>query len=466
MLRIHLHRRRGILLDYFTDHTHTDSTEKNHIVSADISNPYRIHITFVHCPHPQPYSLQYRYTMNQRFVTVSVFAGQILWFSLMFTCLKFISQTCVPVIEGQTPNLKDCPDGGEVKFARPVLNALMMVGGMSLALMYFYTCLNGKKGVHEVSRKSLIYILFPSCLDAICCGLLMAGSMYIPMSLVLTLKGIRILFSSILVILIFKRKQRSYNWAGVAIAMTGVCMAAASALLNNNASAKAPAVSLTMTLVGIGLVLASELFRALMVVTQEYLIKVVKCDPSFMIGLQGVYGGAMVLLMMVLAWLVVPGKDVGGSFENMPATFELAGKSTTIIIVLAILPIFTVLGFVCSALVTKHLSSVHNAMASVMMTALVWLIEIVMNSVDSHYGAPWGPYSVMQLFGFGFVVVALLVYDGTYIRIPQLFNYPPPASLQVEAEAEIKELESRDDILLVDESTQAEISEPELSVKA
>jgi hypothetical protein len=393
--------------------------------------------------------------INQRLLTASVFSGQILWFSLMFTMLKLVSQTCVPAMEGMEGAGKGGCPAGEVKFARPVLNAFMMIASMSLALVYFYGFVNGKEGVHAPSRKSFIYILLPSALDTVTCALLMAGSMYIPMSLTLTLKGIRVLFSSILVILIFGRKQRGYNWAGVGIAMTGVGLAALSAVLNNSADPTVHSSATGMTIVGICLVLASEFFRALMVVTQEYLIKVVKTDPSFMIGLQGIYGGILVILLMIVAWLVIPGKDVDNSFENMKVTFQLAGESPVIIALLSVLPIVTVLGFVCSAMVTKLLSSVHNAMASVLMTALVWLIEIFIHyCIDSHYGNKWGPYSALQLVGFSFVVLALLIYDGTFLRFPKLFDYPTDSRLVIETKEEVVELESKDD--LVNESTQVD----------
>ena len=393
---------------------------------------------------------------STRFTKVVVFAGQIFWFTLMFTAFKFLSQTCVPALPGMEPNPKKCPAAGEVDFSRPVLSAFMMVSSMSLALIYYYGFLNGKPGVHPVTQKQLIYTVLPSFLDLICASTLMAGSMKIPMSLVLTLKGVRVLFSAILVILVFKRKQRMYNWAGVGIALTGVGLAVLSAILNNNVDPNATSTqSAGATIMGIGLILGSEFFRSLMVVSQEYLIKVVGCDPSFMIGLQGIYGGILMVGFLLVSWLLIPGSDLGGSFENLKATFLLAGESTPIIIVLCILPIFVVLGFISSALVTKHLSSVHNAMATVMMTAFVWLIEILIHyAIDSHRGNAWGPYSYLQLIGFAFVVVALLVYDGQYIKLPG-FEYTTESKLDVEARVEIQNLQSEDDIGSVDGATMA-----------
>ena len=369
-------------------------------------------------------------------ITAGVFIGQIVFFSLMFTILKVVSQTCVHILPDMTPSAS-CPDG-EVKFERPAFNALMMVGSMSLALVFYFVFRHGKEGIPLIRRKLYALILVPSALDVVTCVLLMAGSMYIPMSLVLILKGIRICFSSVLVIIIFKRKQRGHNWGGVGIAMLGVGLAALSAILNSQGEKSA-----SNPVVGIILVLASEFFRSLMVVTQEYLMKVNRCDPTFMIGLQGVYGGAMIVGMMVLAWLVIPGSDKGNSFENLPNTFELAGESSLIIGLLFALPIVSVIGFISSALVTKRLSSVHNAMASVMMTALVWLIELVIHyGIDNRYGKKWGQYSPLQLVGFAFVVLGLLVYDGSVVKIKSVFEYPTESKLDIEIRKEIQALAS------------------------
>lgn len=387
-------------------------------------------------------------------VTAGVFAGQIVGFSFMFTMLKVISQTCVPMLPGMTQS-KSCPEG-EVKFERPVLNALMMVGSMSLSLIFYYFFRHNKAGVPKIKRDLFAYILFPSALDVVCCGLLMAGSMYIPMSLVLTLKGIRILFSSLLVIVIFKRKQRGHNWAGVAVAMLGVGLAALSAVLNSQGDKSAGASS---PVLGIVLVLGSEFFRSLMVVTQEYLMKVKRCDPTFLMGLQGVYGGTLIVIMMVVSWLLIPGKDKDGSFENMPVTFELASESPLILSLLSVLPFVTTAGFISSAFVTKLLSSVHNAMASVLMTALVWLIELIIYyGVDSRYGKKWGQFSPLQLVGFMFVVLALLVYDGSVVKIKSLFEYPTESKLDIENIKEIQALASAEAIASLNASTVGEES--------
>ena len=293
-----------------------------------------------------------------------------------------------------------------------------MVGSMSIALVFYYFFRHNKPGVPKLNRKMFMYVLLPALLDAVCVSILMAGSLFIPMSLTMTLKGMRIVYSTFLVIVIFRRKQMAYNWFGVGVAMLGVSLAAMSAVLNK------PDLG-SDCLVGVGLILLSEFVRSLMVVIEEYLMKKMDCDPFFMIGLQGLWGMLILALGLVSSWLVIPGKDAGTTWENLEVTLKLASESTIVISLLCMLPIIISAHFMCSVMVTKLLSSVHNAMASVLMTALVWLIELFIHYVvDSKLGNEWGPYSAIQLLGFALVVVALLVYDGSIIRLPRLFTYP------------------------------------------
>lgn len=382
--------------------------------------------------------------VSQKVVTTSVFVGQIICFAFMFSFFKFIAQTCVDVLPGQVPEPEYCPPG-QRKFSRPMLNAFMMVASMSLGFFYYIPFRHGKPGIPAVSRKALLYILLPSLLDCCCSLLLLAGSISMPMSLALVLKGTRIFFSCLLAILIFKRKIRPYQWTGVALALIGSGLAGLSAILNSSSSGK-NAASTSAIAVGISLVVAGEFARSLMVTIQEMQMKKGLCDPVFLMSLQGVYGGFFIFIAMVLAWKVLPGNDVDGSFESLSITFQMASESTAIIAMLCAVPFFSVVGFICSAFVSKLLSAVHNAMASVMMTAIVWIFEIIVHyAIDDHLGSQWGQYSAIQLVGFGFVVVAMLVY-GPVVKFPKIFDYPTESSAQIEAKTELNDLASKETI--------------------
>ena len=336
----------------------------------------------------------------------------------MFSMVKILSQQCVKATT-EAAAIKECP-AGYVKFERPVFNSFLFVSSMSLALIFYCVFRHNKAGESKPTRKITLYILAPAVLDAICVSILMAGTLYIPMSLVMTLKGVRIVYSTILVVIIFKRKQSSWNILGVLIAMTGVGLAVLSALLN------APDLQ-SGSLIGVGLVLLSELVKALMVVAEEYLMKKQHCDPFYMIGVQGCWGILLLMIGLVFAWLVVPGKDAGSSLENLESTFEMISDSSTVLWMTLILPIFIAAHFMCSVEVTHLLSSVHNSMASVLMTALVWGVELLVHyCIDSHLGNKWGAYSWIQVGGFALVTLGLLVYDGTLVRLPWLLKYPEP----------------------------------------
>ena len=364
------------------------------------------------------------------------FGGKLLFGCVMFSLIKILSQTCVPSLDGKSS--EKCP-AGFVKFERPVFSAFVMVGSMSLALIFYYLVRHGKPGVDKPTRKLFFYVMLPALLDATCVSILMVGSLFIHMSLVMTLKGVRIVYSTILVMLIFKRKQYGYNIFGVAVAMLGVALAAVSAVLNKPDQGSS-------CLIGVGLVLLSEFVRSLMVVIEEYLMKRMHCDPFFMIGLQGFWGLCILTIGLIMSWLVIPGKDAGNSWENLEVTFRLIGESNAVIAILSTLPLLIASHFMCSVMVTKLLSSVHNAMASVLMTALVWLLELLTHyAIDRNLGNEWGPFSALQLVGFGLVVVALLVYDGSIVRIPRFFNYPVVAEPELTKADPVEEITSTSD---------------------
>jgi len=128
---------------------------------------------------------------------------------------------------------------------------------------------------------------------------------------------------------------------------------------------------------------------------------------------------------LLMAWMVIPGKDMGSSLESLEGTFRMISDSSAVIGIMATLPVIIAAHFMCSVMVTNLLSSVHNAMASVLMTALVWAIELLVHyTINPSLGNKWGPCSVLQLVGFGLVTFALCVYDGKLVRLPWLLKYP------------------------------------------
>jgi hypothetical protein len=242
----------------------------------------------------------------------------------------------------------------------------------------------------------------------------------------------------------FKRKIHMYQWTGVILALIGSALAGLSAILNNSSST-ASTTTTSMIVIGISLVIAGEFVRSLMVTIQEMFMKKGLADPVFLMSLQGIYGGFFIFIAMVVAWKVISGSDMDGSFESLAVTFQMASQSKSVIVMLSIVPIFSVVGFICSAFVSKLLSAVHNAMASVLMTAFVWMFELIVHyGMDTLLGSKWGQYSALQLVGFVFVVAGILVY-GPVVKLSKIFYYPPAESkADIEAKTELKGVASQE----------------------
>ena len=310
---------------------------------------------------------------------------------------------------------KYCPFG-ETAFGKAIF--VMTLGGaaMALALVYFYMFRWSRVDKKSCSPRAVLLVAIPSALDMVSTAMATFGIPYISLSLAFIFKGARVVFSAILTVVLLKRRLYSYHWTSVVLCMLGLVVAASSQLFVNPS-----------TFVGIVLILGSELFKALRVIIEERLMKDQAFEPTFIVGIEGVYGVIVFGSTMFIAWLAISGSD-GGSFENLPDTLIRIGDFPILIALLCIFPILACIASITSAVVTRNLSAVHNGMISVIRVGLLWMFELILyysfdgSSFGKQLGEAWTPYSSLKLVGFGIVVFSTLLYDED-IKIPKLFTY-------------------------------------------
>lgn len=81
----------------------------------------------------------------------------------------------------------------------------------------------------------------------------------------------------------------------------------------------------------------------------------------------------------------------------------------------------------CGLAVSKHLSAVHRTLVDTLRTIGVWVIDVIVYYTvrNEAYGEKWeGKWSVVQLLGFGFLIVGTFTYY-TILKY-RCFNYTPP----------------------------------------
>jgi len=317
-------------------------------------------------------------------------------------------------IMGET-KVEDPNTGKLVKWDRPFFNSALLFFGMSFTMIAFLVLRNGKPGVTKLNKQAVYNMLIPTVLEFIGQVMFMMGSAYLPMSLSLTLKGARVVFSALLLVLLLGRKLFAFHWAAVTFTIVGLAIASIPALLKPTGKSK----STTEALIGISLVLGGEFIRSTRTVVEEKLMKKMRYDAMLVVGLQGV----MALCLTVPTLFIVSQIQSNGKpLESIDDTWTMF-SSNPIIYALALTFPITVSGlFISGAYVTKLMSAVHNALTTIITNMIVWILAIIVHYIDHNRGEKLTTLSLVQLLGFAIVLTSSLAYDSI-LRFP-FFTYP------------------------------------------
>ncbi len=321
-----------------------------------------------------------------------------------------------------------CPPG-QTKFKKSIFLSTVVFSSMVLVLIYFAAFRRKKADPATYSRKMMMLMFIPSILECVALVLQFYAQGIMSLSLSMIMKGAKVVFSAIFTVTFLHRKQYAYHWFAVFFCLAGLAIAGTSEYLNDVTDAGYIAL-------GCGLCLIGELMKAFHVIYDEKMLKVNKCDTTFVVGMEGLYSIVFLVPTLLLVWLAFPGSD-NDSYEHLPDTFHRIGESPMLIGLFATLPIVVVFLAVAGMMIIKYLTGVHNALISVARSIAAWAFELVFfyaapASMSAQYGEPWGTYSPLKLVGFLMVIAATLIYDGS-LRLPCIFYYPSDPSAETQS---------------------------------
>lgn len=333
--------------------------------------------------------------------------------TLYYFFVDFVKQTCV---ESPGKPADKCEAGYE-RFSRPFFGATVLFFGMTFTLIPYYFLRHNKPGVTKVDKMTFVNMILPSLMEFIGQTMFMFGVMNIPMSLSLTLKGARVVFSALLLVVFLKRKLFAFHWTAIALTLVGIVVSSLKEIIEPSSSKKNDT---TSVLIGIALVLGGEFIRSGRTVLEEKLMKKLKYDALLVVGLQGLYALVLSIPALFVANAIQTSK---GSLEDLTTTWNQFTSSSIVLGISLTTPI-TVPGlFISGAYVTKLMSAVHNALTTIITNSIVWMLGIIVFYIDSTRGEKLVPLSSVQLVGFFIVLFSSLMYDAI-IRIPKIFFYP------------------------------------------
>lgn len=322
-----------------------------------------------------------------------------------------MKETCVDTPVGS--HAKCGP--GQTRWNRPFFATLLLFTSLSFTLIPYFAFCHNTPGATKINKFTFVNLIVPSILEYIGQTMFMIGMLYIPMSLSLTLKGARVVFSAILVVLFLKRKLFPFHWFAVITTVFGLVIAALPYLLKPSGK------STTESLIGMVLIIGGEFFRSMKGVVEEKLMKKLKYHPMLVVGVQGLYGICFTIPTLFIVNSVAGPK--GGAMEDLSVTLAQFSGSALVIGLALTFPLTAPALFTAGAYVTKYMSAVHNALTGILTNSLVWILTIIIHYIDTTRGSPLEWMSLVQLLGFSLVLVASLMYDSI-LRIPQIFSYP------------------------------------------
>ena len=160
-------------------------------------------------------------------------------------------------------------------------------------------------------------------------------------------------------------------------------------------------------------------------ILEEKFLKHRNLPVAQVVGMEGMWGVILMCSVVLPAMYYLPGAD-GGSYENAYEALYMLAHSHTLM--------WLVMGYVVSIAfynflglnVSKHLSTVHRTLIDGLRTTVVWIVDlIIFYFVNEAYGEAWNDYSLVQLAGFGLLLLGTLVYNKI-LRLPG-FVYPKEA---------------------------------------
>lgn len=301
--------------------------------------------------------------------------------------------------------------GVEYTYTRPLMQTFLMFLAMSLALPLYYGYLFFSGSAFPRVKRSMWFVLAaPACTDMLGTMLMMIGLLYTTVSVYQLVRCLVIVYVALLRRFALGRQTHAYQWLGVGLNATSVCIVSAAALFGPDHGD---------VLIGIGFIGLGCFVMACQLVLEEAVMAGGDEDeddegtpPLVVVGMEGIWGSLIMLCVVYPITYMMPGDD-HGSYENFyesvvgltnnPNLLRCAGFYVCTITTYNVSAIF----------ITQLLESVWRSILENFRPIAVWGADLFLFYVVSHgaFGEAWlGGASYLQVFG----LCMLLLGTGTY----------------------------------------------------
>jgi drug/metabolite transporter (DMT)-like permease len=291
----------------------------------------------------------------------------------------------------------------------------MLICALAFTSMFLFTLLLLPNEINQIFYKgkrefqwiTVLHTALPGMADLIGMILIYKAMKILDPSVVVLLKGTRVLFTAGLSYIFLRKKLNLNQWIGVAITCFALIPISYESYLKNkhNPSKKSKQKAtgdMEQVLIGLGLALACEFVRAIRYSYEEKLMK----KDKLPIGLLLVAESSFACLFSCIALCIVDALKI----EPVSISLELLQNSKTIQILIGVLLVIGVICSIAGVFVTSATSSVVNAITSELRVILVFVIAVVMHAINEKRGERFSWYTWYKILGFFIMLAAMIVY--------------------------------------------------------
>lgn len=259
--------------------------------------------------------------------------------------------------------------------------------------------------------REVCLLAIPTVFDLMATILMNIGLLSVTASVYQMMRGAEMLFAAAFSVLFLHRTLNRNHYIGISCCVVGICLVGAASLLSGDGGATT--VSTWQMFGGMSLIVVSQAVQAAQITFEDFFLSSMNISPLKIVGFEGLWGSAAMLLVLLPIVQRLPGKDGGGVHEDSLDTLHMIGSNGVLVAILLIDMAALLFYNVSGMCVTGNLGAVFRTVLETTRTLFVWLVGLLLFYTPLGFGQlgeRWTVFSFMQAAGFVVLVGGTMIY--------------------------------------------------------
>jgi len=265
------------------------------------------------------------------------------------------------------------------------------------------------------SWRTLLILIVPATFDLMATALGSIGLIFTTVSIYQLIRCSVMIVTAAIKALVLREKLKPHMWWGIAINTVAMMLVSAINFMPDHSDSQPgpyrdPRLGVMFTLLSCVVQASQYVFEEQLMGSEED-----AAAPLLVVGMEGVWGAA-IMVLIVFPWAgLLPGTDQGGCIENVWDAWVMMQNSETICTLVLVFVLAVLLYNVFCVYITFLLDSIWHAILENFRPCAVWGVDLALYYffTNGAFGEAWTTWSWMELAGMITLFVGTAVYNGT-----------------------------------------------------